>query len=409
MPHLLESQNERGVPGPRPPPGPPPPCAKPHEGSPADTRRTDMASQRRELSARLAAVQTQLSSTRSSLAGTLAQQRQQQQSERQQQPPQYGQQHAFRSGGASNIRGANNSHARSSAAPHAAVASSAAPARLRGPRKRPREEEDAGDQTDDVEAESLLPAGLLNDDEGGGGGGGGEERSDEGRGGSSDSHEYDYDEGDDGPHQHDPDRHADPDPRQTLHALADRLQRQPCPKGGTAVGGVRVETKQVDGGRWRCRVLTKCRRKRKSKEKPAELRCIASATQKLKADAELRAVREAVGILRSIDIGETDVRDISNKQQNRIARLEDDISKAGSGQPGWRVLSFVTGNQGKKKKRRVDGAPKRHAIIVLGPNGKEAQYDAGTLRGLQVRPGDQLVYHQGQGKRARPFFTRATR
>ena len=224
-----ESQNERGVPGPRPPPGPPPPYAKPHE--PADTRRTDMASQRREL----AAVQTQLSSTRSSLA----QQRQQQQSERQQQSAQYGQQHAFRSGGASNIRGANNSHARSSA-PHAAVASSAAPtpdppkftmadanaraqhlvtlfgqgkitqelldvglaaipaaaapptpARLNGPRKRPREEEDAGDQTGDVEAESLLPAGLLNDDEGGGGGG--EERSNEGRGGSSDSHEYAYD------------------------------------------------------------------------------------------------------------------------------------------------------------------------------------------------------------------------
>ena len=156
-------------------------------------------------------------------------------------------------------------------------------------------------------------------------------------------------------------------------------------------------------------MVTKCRRKRKSKEKPAELRCIASATQKLKADAELHAVREAVGILRSIDIGETDVRDISTrKQQNRTAKLEDDISNGlRSGQPGWRVLSIVAGNQGKKKKRRVHGAPKFHAIIVLGPNGKEAQYDAGTLRGLQVQPGDQLVYHQGQGKRARPFFTRA--
>ena len=120
-------------------------------------------------------------------------------------------------------------------------------------------------------------------------------------------------------------------------------------------------------------------------------------------------MRAAVVVLRAIDGGVTDIRSVSNQRLARAARWEADAAKAGPGQPGWRVLSFVAGNARKKKKRRVAGAPKRHAFIVRGPNGKEAQYDCGTLRGLHVRPGDRLVYHQGQGKRPRGFFTRDER
>jgi hypothetical protein len=207
----------------------------------------------------------------------------------------------------------------------------------------------------------------------------------------------------------------DSDPLLAVHAIVRRLSNRPCPKGGTAVSGVEVKTKQQGGkgGEWRCRVVARCRRKKKSKEKQGEKRCLADATHKVKAEAQSMAAREAVDVLRSIESGKVDLRLVSNKRKGRTERAEALSANSGPGQTGWRVLvPFIKGNASKKKKRRVSGEPKSHTFKVQGPNGKEAQYHICMLRGLRVQPGDRLVFHQpagGKKKKETGFFTRDAR
>jgi len=223
---------------------------------------------------------------------------------------------------------------------------------------------------------------------------------------------YDQDGGAGGGGSHTDVAH-DSDPFQAMHAIARRLSNKPCPKGGTAVSGVQVKTKQQGKGsssEWRCSVVANCRRKKKSKEKPGEKRCLAEATHKVKVEAQSMAAREAVDVLRSIESGKVDLRFVSNKQKARMERAEAAKSAcSGPGQPGWRVLvPFIKGNASKKKKRRVSGEPRGHTFKVQSPHGKEAQYQISMLRGLLVKPGDRLVFHQPVSgkKKARGFFTR---
>jgi hypothetical protein len=189
-----------------------------------------------------------------------------------------------------------------------------------------------------------------------------------------------------------------------LDALAGSLSSAPCPKGGVAVAGVRVqETRQRRGGvsTWQCRVLCQVRCKRKSKEKLAEERCLARSEHRDRGEARGAAEAEAVAVLRGIAAGTVSLRAVSEKRRGKEERSRrEDTRTDKSGQPGFVVLEICAGVRGKKRQK---GQPRKPQLWVRGPHGNEAAYPTRTLRGLHVQPGDRLRWHNLQNPRYSHF------